>query len=262
MTDPHPAELVTAASQIAEEASSLPMRYFRRGVDIDLKADDSPVTIADRETETLIRARIEARFPGHGIFGEEHGRVGMDRRFVWIIDPIDGTKSFISGVPLFGMLMGVLDDGKPTAGVIRMPALDETYSGGLNTPALRNNQKIQVDRVERLDRATVFINEASRVLRDHPEVIDSLQRRSRLTRFANDCYTFALLASGQIHALIDTDLQPYDYLPALPVVEAAGGIMTDWNGLPLTLSSNGSVAAASTPELHRELLDLPSVRNG
>ncbi len=116
MSNPSPAELLAAALEISEAAATIPMRHFRAGVAVEDKPDESPVTIADRETEKAIRAEIEARYPGHGIFGEEFGKSDEDAEFTWIIDPIDGTRSFICGVPLFGMLLGVLHAGKPIAG--------------------------------------------------------------------------------------------------------------------------------------------------
>ena len=122
------------------------MRYFRAGVAVEDKPDESPVTIADRETEKAIRAEIEARFPGHGIFGEEFGKSDEDAEFTWIIDPIDGTRSFICGVPLFGMLLGVLQAGEPIAGVIRMPALGEVFGGSLGGGATMNGAPIPAAR--------------------------------------------------------------------------------------------------------------------
>src|SRR5690606_5768375 len=128
MPAPTPSELLDAILEIGETAAAIPMRHFRAGVAIEDKPDESPVTVADRETEAAIRSAIEARFPGHGIFGEEYGKRDADAEFTWIIDPIDGTRSFICGVPLFGMLLGVLHEGEAVAGSIRMPALGETFA--------------------------------------------------------------------------------------------------------------------------------------
>jgi inositol-phosphate phosphatase/L-galactose 1-phosphate phosphatase/histidinol-phosphatase len=210
MTEPTPSDLLQAALEISEAAASIPLRYFRSGLSVEDKADESPVTIADRETEEHIRGAIAGRFPSHGIFGEEYGRQAWASDLTWVIDPIDGTKSFITGSPLFGMLVAVARDGKPLAGVIRMPALGEVYAG----------------------------------------------LTGKLRRFAYDCYSFALLASGQIDVVVDFDLKPYDYMALAPVVQAAGGIITDWTGRPLDLSSDGTVLAAGTPALHRAVMDL------
>jgi histidinol phosphatase-like enzyme (inositol monophosphatase family) len=232
------------------------MRYFRSGVAIEDKPDESPVTVADKETEKAIRAEIEKRFPGHGIFGEEFGKSHADAEFTWIVDPIDGTRSFICGVPLFGMLLGVLRDGVPVAGLIRMPALGEVFGGCLGGGATMNGGAIACRGGAKPADARIFLNEANRMLTKAPEKLARLMEIGHTRRFFNDCYSFALLAMGQIDAVVDLDLQPYDYLPVVPVVEAAGGIITDWQGAKLGLKSDGTVVAAATKELHKELMAL------
>ncbi len=256
MPDPSPAELLDAALSISGEAAAIPMRYFRAGVVIEDKPDESPVTVADRETETAIRAAIEARFPDHGIFGEEFGKSRVDAEFTWIIDPIDGTRSFICGVPLFGMLLGVLHKGAPVAGVIRMPGLGEIFGGAVGVGASMNGAPIACRKGVKTAAARIFINEAIRMVDREPALLKRLMAFGHTRRFFNDCYSFALLAMGQIDAVVDFDLQPYDYLPVVPVVEAAGGIITDWRGEELGLKSDGTVVAAATKELHGELLSI------
>ncbi len=255
MSNPTPAELLDAALAISGEAAAIPMRYFRGGIAVEDKPDESPVTIADQETEQAIRAAIETRFPSHGIFGEEFGKRNADAEFTWIIDPIDGTRSFICGVPLFGMLLGVLEDGVPVAGVIRMPALGETYGGCRDGGATMNGQPISCRRVKP-GQSRLFINEAIRMVDREPALLKRLMGFGHTRRFFNDCYAFALLAAGQIDAVVDFDLQPYDYLPVVTVIEAAGGIITDWHGEKLGLKSDGTLVAAATPELHEELIAL------
>jgi histidinol phosphatase-like enzyme (inositol monophosphatase family) len=256
MPKPSPAELLKAAIDFSAAATGIPMRYFRSGVAVEDKADESPVTIADRETETAIRAEIEKRFPDHGIFGEEFGKSHADAEFTWIVDPIDGTRSFICGVPLFGMLIGALQDGVPVAGVIHMPALGETFGGCRGAGATMNGAPIQCRKVASMDQARIFINEANRIFDKAPEKLAKLMTIGHTRRAFNDCYAFALLAMGQIDVVVDFDLQPYDYLPVVPVVEAAGGIITDWEGKKLGLDSQGTVAAAATTELHKALMTL------
>jgi inositol-phosphate phosphatase/L-galactose 1-phosphate phosphatase/histidinol-phosphatase len=256
MTEPTPSDLLQAALEISEAAASIPLRYFRSGLSVEDKADESPVTIADRETEEHIRGAIAERFPSHGIFGEELGRQAGASDLTWVIDPIDGTKSFITGSPLFGMLVAVARDGKPLAGVIRMPALGEVYAGLMGGVATRNGEAIRCRRIERLDEARIYLNESNLLMADEPVRFERLMRAGKLRRFAYDCYSFALLASGQIDVVVDFDLKPYDYMALAPVVAAAGGIITDWRGRPLDLSSDGTVLAAGTPALHRAVMDL------
>ena len=250
-------ELLRAALEISETAAAIPMQYFRSPIAVEDKPDETPVTIADRETEAHIRRAIEERFPGHGIFGEEFGRSGGGADNTWIIDPIDGTRSFICGIPLFGMLIGVLSGGDPVAGVIRMPALGETFAGCRGGGATKDGAPIRCRETTRLEDARIVINEANRMLTREPELLGAADDSvGQIRRFFNDCYPFALLAMGQIDVVIDSDLQPYDYLPIVPVVEAAGGVMTDWRGEKLGLKSDGNVIAAATPELHREVMNL------
>lgn len=256
MPDLSPQDLMKAALEISAEAEPIPLRYFRSELEVEDKPDASPVTVADRETEKRIREGIAARFPEHGVFGEEFGRSDSASDMTWIIDPIDGTRSFIVGLPLFGMLIGVLRGGEPVAGLIRMPALGEVYAGCRGGGATRNGAPISCRPVTRAEGARIYVNEASQFFDEEPERLRRLMSVSEARRFSNDCYSFALLAAGGIDAVIEMGLQPYDYLPVAPVIEAAGGIMTDWQGAPLTLGSDGRVVAAATVDLHQELLTL------
>ncbi|MGH6925468.1 MAG: inositol monophosphatase family protein [Propylenella sp.] len=255
MPNPSPRDLMDAAIEITAAAEPIPLRYYRSEIAVEDKPDDSPVTVADRETEQEIRRGIATRFPSHGIFGEEFGRSGAESEFTWIVDPIDGTRSFISGVPLFGMLIGVLHHGIPVAGVIRMPALGEVFAGCRSGGATLNGVEVRCRR--RAPREARFIiNEANLMVDREPERLRRLMPFGRDYRFFNDCYAFGLLAAGRIDAVIDMGLQPYDYLPVAPVIEAAGGVITDWQGAPLGLGSDGTIIAAATTEIHAELMRL------
>jgi inositol-phosphate phosphatase / L-galactose 1-phosphate phosphatase / histidinol-phosphatase len=255
MTNISPQDLLKAVVEISETAAAIPMRYFRAGVAVEDKADESPVTIADRETEEHIRNAIFARFPDHGILGEEFGESGSRDGYVWVVDPIDGTRSFICGVPVFGMLLGVMRDGVMQAGVIRMPALGECYAGSSGGRATLNGAPIACRKLQDIGEARLFINEANLMVEREPVRLKKLLQIGRVRRFFNDCYPFALLAAGQIDAVVDFDLKPYDFLPFVAVIEAAGGIVTDWAGKPLGLSSDGSIVAAATPEIHKAIID-------
>lgn len=231
------------------------MRHFRQAPQIETKQDLSPVTIADKETEHVIRAGLAAAFPDEPIFGEEFGRQGQGDT-TWIIDPIDGTRSFIGGLPLFGMLLGHLDQGHPSLGIIRMPALGEVYAGATGLPATRNGTTIRTSPCTDLTKARLFINEGDKLAVHEPDIFARLVRAADLRRMGADCYPHALVAAGTMDAVVDYDLQPYDYLPVCAVVEAAGGLMTDWQGNRLTLTSDGRTLTAATPELHAHLLEL------
>ncbi|WP_264213994.1 inositol monophosphatase family protein [Leisingera thetidis] len=244
------------AVRVAEIAAEAARGYFRGRLGVEFKEDESPVTQADKGVEAKVRAYLEHHFPDHGIFGEEHGFDGADREDVWIIDPIDGTRSFLSGHPLFGFLLGYLKGGLPQLGVIGMPALGETFLGVRGQGATLNGTPVHVSSQTRLQQSVLFVNEGDKIHRDCPQLFERLMHSGQTRRFAYDCYPHALLAAGHVDAVIDYDLQPYDYLPVLAVVEAAGGVMTDWDGAPLGLDSDGRVISAATPELHADMLAL------
>ncbi|MBY6059471.1 inositol monophosphatase family protein [Leisingera daeponensis] len=253
---PQTDDITAHALLIAELASETARGFFRGRLGIEFKEDESPVTQADKAVEAEVRAYLEQNFPGHGILGEEHGFAGTDRDDVWIIDPIDGTRSFLSGHPLFGFLLGFLQGGQPQLGVIGMPALGETFLGLRGQGATLNGKPIYVSGQTRLDQSVLYVNEGDKIHHDHPGLFARLMRAGQTRRFSYDCYPHALLAAGHVDAVVDYDLQPYDYLPVSMVVEAAGGVITDWQGKPLGLESDGRVAAAATPRLHTELLAL------
>ena len=248
-----------AAEQIISDASYLPMKYFRSPLSVDSKSDESPVTIADRETEAFIRKRLQAEFPGHGIFGEEEGVSGSLEESLWIIDPIDGTRSFISGHPLFGMLLGYLEQGKPKIGLVRMPFLDETYVGVSGKGAWLNGEAIQCRDTVGLDNAIVYINEADRIQAADSSLFSRICSVGHTRRMSYDCYAHAMVASGLIDVSFDFGLAPYDYLPLVSLIEGAGGLITDWDGEPLTLNSDGRVVVACNPAIHADALAL--IRN-
>ncbi len=244
-----------AILDITAAAETIPRRFFRQGVDIVHKADESPVTIADRTTEDYIRKAIAQQFPDHGIIGEEFAETATETDYQWIIDPIDGTRAFISGMPLYGMLVALLRAGAPVLGVVRMPALGEVYASNGATATL-NGEILATAATESLSDAMVYINEADKIMRDLPDVFARLNAAGRDRRYAYDCYPHALVAAGHVDACVDYDLKPYDFLPLVPVVTAAGGVISDWDGQPLGLQSDGRVVSAATPALHQALLDM------
>ena len=253
----------TTHSQIADhalktvkDASITAMSYFRQLLEIETKGDESPVTVADKNVEAQIRESLIKAYPDFGILGEEFGRQNLEAETYWVVDPIDGTRSFISGLPLFGMLLGLVDQGKPVLGVIGMPALEEVYIGQAGVGASMNGMPIAVSTQTNLTAATIFINEAEKLSASYPALFAKLCTTGKTRRMSYDCYPHALVAAGHIDAVVDYDLQPYDYLPVVALVEAAGGVMTDWQGKPLNLNSDGCVLTAATPELLAQMVEL------
>lgn len=242
------------AEDLADQARKLSLPAFRRHLDVQLKADESPVTRVDRDVESMLRSAIRRAWPGHGIVGEEHGRNHTDASYVWSIDPIDGTRSFITGWPLWGTLIALLYKGAPILGVIDMPVLDERWIGLRGQGAWANGVRCRSGRCSGLGEATVYATSPD-IFADHERAaFERVCAAARGRRFGGDCYSYALLASGHIDVVVEADLKPYDYLALAPVVEAAGGVISDWQGRPLGLRSGGQVVAAATPALHRQVL--------
>lgn len=250
------------AVSLADVARPLAKRYFRQPLAIDSKDDESPVTIADRNIELAMREKIAAQFPDHGILGEEHGRDGLDRDFLWVIDPIDGTKSFITGMPTFGVLIALLYKGKPLIGVVDHPAMDERFIGAAGRPTLWNGRPCHTRDCRRLADAMLYATTPDMFEGDNLPLFELVAKAARQRRFGGDCFAYALMSAGLIDAVVEGQLQPYDYMALVPMVEGAGGTITDWQGRPLNINSDGRVAAAGTPELHREILDLLNPQDG
>jgi inositol-phosphate phosphatase / L-galactose 1-phosphate phosphatase / histidinol-phosphatase len=251
-----PAQVRAAAIAMAKAATPVSMSYFRKYLSIETKADDSPVTRADRAVEEKLRSLIDAGFPDDGIFGEEFGQTEGTGSGLWIIDPIDGTRSFISGHPLFGMLIGRMVEGQMQASVVSLPALSEIYSAARGDGAFLGTTPISTSGRTDLGGAILYINEGEKIWRGWPDVHARLMASGRERRYSYDCAPYALLAAGHIDAVVDCDLEPYDYLPVSLLVEEAGGKITDWEGRPLGMGSDVRVAAAATPELHAELIGI------
>lgn len=249
-------QLSTHALAMAEIAARTAMSHFRGALGIEFKADESPVTQADKAVEADLRAYLGAIFPDHGIFGEEEGIDTKGSDHLWVIDPIDGTRSFLSGHPLFGFLLAYLNKGQPEIGVIGMPTLGEVLIGLRGQGARLNGDPVSCSGQTDLAQAVLYINEGEKIYRDHPQVFDRLTHTGQTRRMGYDCYPHALVAMGHVDAVVDYDLQPYDFLAVSAVIEAAGGIMTDWSGAPLTLDSDGRVITAATPELHAQMIEL------
>ena len=238
------------ADRLAEAAGAVSRRYFRQHLTVDDKADTSPVTIADREAEAAMRALIAEHYPAHGILGEEHGSDRTDAEFVWVLDPIDGTKSFISGVPLFGTLIALLHQGRPVLGVIDQPISRERWRGLAGQPTTFNGAPIRTRACSALAAATLFAGSPDQYRGADTEAVARLIGSVKLTRYNGDCYAYGLVASGFIDCVVEAGLKPYDFCAILPVIEGAGGVMTDWQGKPLGLASDGRVVAAGDRRLH------------
>jgi inositol-phosphate phosphatase / L-galactose 1-phosphate phosphatase / histidinol-phosphatase len=216
----------------------------------------TPVTAADRAAELAMRAIIENRFPDHGIIGEEFGSVRENAEFVWVLDPIDGTKSFISGVPLFGTLIALTRMGRPVVGVIDQPISRERWMGATGRQSTLNGAPIHCRASSDLEAATLFATTPDMFRGSDAEGFARVSAAVKLTRFGADCYAYGLLAAGFIDLVVEASLKPYDFCAVVPIVEGSGGVATDWRGAELGLASDGRILVAGDRRIHEAALAL------
>jgi histidinol phosphatase-like enzyme (inositol monophosphatase family) len=211
-----------------DTASKIALQYFRQPVSVEVKADDSPVTIADHEIEQAIRNLITERFSGHAIYGEEQGQTSGEGG-TWVIDPIDGTKSFLLGNPLFGCQVGFVEGGIVQTGGLSMPALNETWVADRSGPTTRNGITCHTSQCQDLATASLLTSSPDFFNREEYEVFETLSKQIQYRRFGGDCYTYAMLAGGWVDLVVESALFPFDYLPLVPIVEQSGGVISDWH---------------------------------
>lgn len=236
---------VAFARELARTSATLIMRYYRTGFAVETKADDTPVTIADREAERLMREMIMTRFPDHGILGEEFGVYQPDAAYQWVLDPIDGTKSFVCGTYLFGTLIALLHAGRPIVGVIHHPVTGDMLLG-TGSQTWLNGQPVTVRPCTRIEDAVLLTTSHWNVHAHHDgAAFDTLAQRVKLYRTWGDCHGYFLVATGGADIMTDPIMAPWDLMALIPVIEGAGGCITDWHGGdPIT--GHGVLATAGT----------------
>lgn len=250
------AEYSAFAEQLAAAAAAAIQPYFRVQLEVEDKGAQlfDPVTVADKAAERAMRELIQSRYPAHGILGEEEEAVTGSGEFTWVLDPIDGTRAFITGLPLWGTLIALNDGQRPLLGVMNQPFTGERYLG---TPqgAWRNGVALKT-------RACASLGSA-RLMCTTPDMFDTPARRAafesvaakaQLLRFGGDCYAYCMLASGFVDVIVEASLQPYDVQALIPIIEGAGGVMTAWDGG--TAQHGGAIVACGDPALHAELIEL------
>lgn len=245
-------ELHDFAVSLAHEAGDLTLQYFGHLVDYDAKGDGSPVTVADRGAEKLIRQRVAERYPDHGVLGEEFPETNAGARVRWILDPIDATRSFMRGVPLYGVLIGIEVDGEPAVGVAHFPPLKETVSAGRGLGCLWNEKPCHVSPVNRIEDAVVLTTDAERILSSEPDPgWRRLQQRAAFSRTWGDCYGHALVATGRAEVMVDPIMNAWDCGPFLTILTEAGGRFTTRDGVA---TIHGGSAISTNGTLHDEVL--------
>lgn len=246
-------ELLDFATGIALEAGAITLRYFGGVVDHDAKGDGSPVTIADREAEQLIRSRVEARYPEHSILGEEYGESNEGSRVRWILDPIDGTRSFMRGIPLYGVLIGIEIDNEAVVGVAHFPPLQETVAAGRGLGCTWNGRPTRVSPVASLSEAVICTTDVERLLsRPEADGWRALQQQASFSRTWGDCYGHALVATGRIEAQVDPIMAPWDAGPFPTIITEAGGTFTSLQG---DTTPHGGSGVSSNGVLHDIVMD-------
>ncbi len=245
-------ERIRLAHELADIAGEVIRSYWGKPCGVDHKADDSPVTMADRDAESAMREHIERHFPGDGIVGEEHGNVREDAEVVWVLDPIDGTRSFIVGRPIFGTLIACLRGGHAEIGVIDQPILRDRIVGVDGRPTLRGGAPIRT-RSAHEGRLRLSTTGPDYFSPPEQHAFDRCLDLAEFTVYGGDCMQYAWLASGGLDAVIETGLKAHDFAALIPVVRGAGGSISDWQGRELTLASSGQVLAVAHPLLKSRL---------
>jgi len=262
LTDREIAEYVAFACHLGEVAGRVILPHFRAAIDVENKGAGSgffdPVTIADRAAERAIRDEIARVYPGHGIYGEEHGATRGSDRFTWVIDPIDGTRAFILGLLHWGTLVALNDGERPIVGVMHQPYTGETFLGsrlGAEFRRGRESRALRVRKCPQIEDAAVSATDPA-MFRQGPErdAFRKIASRSRLTRYGADCYAYCMLTAGLIDLVIESQNQAYDLQALIPIVEAAGGVMTSWTGG--SAQDGGQSVAAGDPALHELALEI------
>ena len=221
--------LLEVACEAAMLGGKRTLAYFNAGVTVETKADATPVTLADRESELAIRARIRSSYPEHSILGEEGGLETGTPDYKWIIDPLDGTKSFVRGVPLYGSLVGLEIEGEVQVGAMYLPATNELFAAAKGLGCTWNGRRAKVSNTTKLNQATLVYT-SSQTARARGDTYDRLASKMQLVRGWGDCYGYALVATGRADVMLDARINPWDCAPLVPILEEAGGRFTDWQG--------------------------------
>lgn len=251
-----PQAYIDFAHELADASGAIIRGHFRTPFPVEDKDDASPVTVADREAERAMRELIAQRCPGHGIVGEEFGNHRPDAAEVWVLDPIDGTRAFVAGKPIFGTLIALLRDGRPVLGVIDQPVLGERWVGAAGVGSRFCREAARTRSCGGIDRAILNTTSPALFAGADREAFTRLSESVRSTTYGGDCYAYGLLASGHIDLVVEAGLKTYDFCALVPVVDGAGGRITDWTGRPLGPDSDGRVIAAGDPRVHEEALEL------
>ncbi|MGO4712357.1 histidinol-phosphatase [Bradyrhizobium sp. 2TAF24] len=246
--------------RLASASGETILPFFRTSLGVENKSlgkDLDPVTEADRAAEAVMRRLIKANFPQHGIVGEEFGDERADAEYVWVLDPIDGTKSFISGLPIWGTLIALMRHGVPAFGMMHQPYIGERFTGDGGAATYSGpsgKRKLAVRRCATLADATLFTTSPRLMNETDRATFGRVETTTRLSRYGGDCYAYCMLAAGHVDLVIETELKPYDIAALVPIITGAGGIVTTWDGGPA--QNGGRIVAAGDPRVHEAALKI------
>lgn len=259
------AALIAFADRLADASAEAILPHFRQNTAVDDKpgmGKFDPVTIADREAERVMRELIEAERPDHGIVGEEFGNKPASSPHTWVLDPIDGTRAFIMGMPLWGTLIGALEDGVPVAGIMNQPFTGERFIGTADRAVCRRGGEetiLATSKTSSLEN-TLLASTSPEMFSEGREVeaFERVSGKCRMTRYGGDCYAYCMLAAGQLDLVVEAGLNSYDIVALIPIVEGAGGVVTTWDGG--SAAEGGQIVAAANADLHQYALDCLNAR--
>jgi inositol-phosphate phosphatase / L-galactose 1-phosphate phosphatase / histidinol-phosphatase len=249
-------EHIDFAVKLADAARKVMAAKLASPPDIEIKPDSSYVTDTDKAIERELRALINKAYPGHGILGEEYGHENADADHVWSLDPIDGTAAWVAGLPVFGTLIALLHKGTPVVGIIDHLVTNDRWIGAIGKPSTRNGSPIRTRKCSTMQRAMLSASNPDFFNAQEKPRFERLRAATQWRIYGGSCFSYGLLASGRTDVAIDTGLSIHDYAPYGPILAGAGGIVTDWNGAPITADTGRQILAAGDPERHAEALAL------
>ena len=250
-------EFLKFANKFTEKSGEILRNYYFNDFNIFQKTDGSHVTNVDKEIETMFREDLKKQYPEHGVIGEEFGGTKEKNEFVWVIDPLDGTHSFISGKPLFGTLLCCLQNEEPVIGVIDIPILNQRWHGGKKLGVkLNNNNCSYIENNKNFNQLIISSTSFLMFGEKQQNVIKKIYSSVMFPVFGTDCYGYGLLISGKIDLIIEASMKPWDYIAQVPLINEVGGQITDWKGNKLNLNSDGKVLASTNKEHHKRILEL------
>ena len=251
-----PQQLIKLANKCADASGKIIKKYFRKKIKINLKKDNTPFTKVDIEAEKIIRELILKQEPNCGFVGEETGTINMNKEYCWVVDPLDGTKSFITGKPSFGTLIGLLKNNKPVLGILNQPILNERWVGIAGVETKYNNRKVRVRKCKSIKGAKMYATSPMMFQGRNKKIYKNVRAKIGECLFGADCYSHGLMSLGFVDVILEANLKPWDYIASASIISGAGGKITDWNDNDLNLQSDGRILATGDSNIHKQIIKI------